>query len=154
MSLLKQHSINGTSKKNVEGLITTFNIGDAQQTILEANRVLQAHPEEVVAWSIMGASLSSLGKLDGAVKCFKQVVQLNPNNPGGFNNLGEVLRVIGQFDESIQAFKKAISLKPDFAIAYQNMGLTYQQMGDLGKSISWFEKATELDPNSFQSFSI
>ena len=152
MSLLKQHSINGTSKKNVEGLITTFNLGDAQQTILEANRVLQAHPEEEVAWSIMGASLSSLGKLHGAAKCFKQVVQLNPNNPGGFNNLGEVLRVIGQLDESIQAFKKAISLKPDFAIAYQNMGLTYQQMGDLGKSISWFEKATELDPNSFQSF--
>ena len=123
MSLLNQHSINRTSKKTVESLITTFNLGDAQQTILEANKVLQAHPEEAVAWSIMGASLSSLGKLDGAVKCFKQVVQLNPNNPEGFNNLGEVLRAIGQIDEALQAFEKAISLKPDFAIALQNIEL-------------------------------
>ena len=62
-----------------------------------------------MAWSIMGASLSSLGKLDGAVKCFKQVVQLNPNNPEGFN-LGEVLRAIGQIDEALRLLKKQFHL--------------------------------------------
>lgn len=90
----------------------------------------------------------SLGRIDEAIRMFRNVLDLKPLHVQSRFFLALAFEHQGNLAEAIQEYRQAIHLDPGNAEAHARLGYTLRQQGDLGEALSSFERAVELDPNS------
>ena len=78
--------------------------------------------------------LARAGKLDDALKYFKESVRISSSFAEGYNNIGMVYMQKGLYRESIKYFKKALEIKPDFPDARYNLLLALDKMKKSSKN--------------------
>ena len=71
----------------------------------------------------MGLVLRQQGKLDEALKHYKEAVRIDPNYADAHINMGVTLDKKGDLQEALQCYAKAIQINPEHAAAHRNMGL-------------------------------
>jgi len=84
----------------------------------------------------LGACLTRLGDLDGAVRHFSRAIELSPSYAEAFNNRGSAQRDLGRFVEALNDFDQAISINPRYAEAYSNRGTLFRDLGRLREAIT------------------
>lgn len=94
-----------------------------------------------------GVALKQAGRLDGAIRHYRQAVQLKPDFGMAHNNPGNVLLQAGQTEEAIKHFEQALRIAPDYAVAHNNLGNAFLQAGNVPEAISHFEQALRLRPD-------
>ena len=95
----------------------------------------------------LGIAFQAQGKLDQAIKSYRQALALQPDFAEGHDNLGIALQAQGQLDEAITSYRKALSLKPGLAGTHYNLGNALQELGRLDQAIASYRQALLLKPD-------
>src|SRR5882672_998381 len=77
------------------------------------------------ALAVIASQLEQAGKIDEAVRKYRDALAADPTIGDAANNLGNLLRNQGRVDEAIIYFERAIRLDPRGAIYHNNLGNVY-----------------------------
>jgi tetratricopeptide (TPR) repeat protein len=90
-------------------LCSTSRLEEAEALI---DRYLSLKPANAATPIRIGASLSSQGVHEPAIKCFRYAVSIAPHNQGAHMNLGAALASSGEFGQAVQSFRRALEIEP------------------------------------------
>ena len=105
-------------------------------------------PRSINLYNIIGVTNQGLGKLEDAIRAYKQAISLKPDFAEAYNNLGNALKQQDKLEEAVEAFQKAIDIKPDYAAAYWNL---YGTAKNISEAKSWIEKCLVAKPNHLKA---
>ncbi|MEQ1826989.1 MAG: tetratricopeptide repeat protein [Pirellula sp.] len=97
---------------------------------------------------LLGDRLGEQGKLDEAVKEYREAIRLEPEFPNAHNGLGNILAKQGNLEEAIAEYRDALKLKP-FAqehLVHANLGNNLWTQGKLDEAMDEFREAIRLEP--------
>ena len=103
----------------------------------------------VVAHIMLGGTLADAGKLDEAIKNYREALAIIPNDTLAANvrcNLGNVLERVGQPAEAEKEYREAVRLDPGFFLAHYNLGILFGRLGRREEAIEQFTIAMRLKP--------
>ncbi len=92
-------------------------------------------------------ALGSRGRLDDAIKHYRQVLSLIPNSAETHFRLADMLRLQGELDAAVGHYLRAIQYKPDYAKAHSDLAYALRTQGNLNEAVIHFRLALEIKPN-------
>ncbi|MEE9212111.1 MAG: tetratricopeptide repeat protein, partial [Phycisphaeraceae bacterium] len=95
----------------------------------------------------LGHAMLVEGKVDEAVRHYREALQVKPLYAGTQHNMGISLALQGELDQAIRHFRQALRIKPDFADAHHNLGNALAMQGRLEDAIRHFHRALRLRPD-------
>jgi tetratricopeptide (TPR) repeat protein len=110
-----------------------------------------ATKNNVVAHFMLGLSLSDAGRVDEAIKNYREALAIAPNDTFAAHircNLGNALDRAGQPAEAEKEFREALRIDPDFFLAHYNLGVFWERLGRREEAIEQFAIALRLQPES------
>jgi tetratricopeptide (TPR) repeat protein len=99
-----------------------------------------------------GVTLMDKGRLQPAVKKFREALEALPGFRDAHFNLGVVYHSLGRTDSAVVSFERALEADPGYAKARYNLGIVYERSGDLDRAEAEYRKAAELDPSHAQAW--
>lgn len=135
------------STVQVKGLIELYNQRKFQKVLENVTLLLNEFPNSAILYNIYATTNKSLGKLDIAVRAYKNALLLKPDYLDVYNNMGNALKEQGKLNDAIAAYNNAIKINPDYADAYNNLGTTLLDKGNLKEAIKAYKKSIDLNPN-------
>ena len=109
---------------------------------------LTLNPNLAVAHLRYAWSLSSLGRLNEAVREMRRAQELDPLSPTNNTALGVILGFARDFPGSLACCYKAAELEPDSPAIQENLGFAYTMNGRYQEAIEHYQKAAELNPEN------
>lgn len=103
--------------------------------------------QRAVTYNNMGIEFSLQGKVDKAIKHYRQALKFNPDSSPAHYNLGKEFALQGRFDEATRYYRKALQLNPGEPSAYCYLGEVLSAQGKLNEAIAHFTKALQIRPN-------
>jgi Flp pilus assembly protein TadD len=93
----------------------------------------------------VGVSLVSRGRIEEAMRSYREAVRLVPGNAAAHNNLGNALAQAGRPGEAVEMYRAAIARDPGFAAAYHNLALALDGLGRAAEAAAARGRARELE---------
>ena len=147
-SFLSQNSnTQEPSQKELTNLISLYRQGQYQEILNQASQLLEQFPNSINLYNIIGVTNKGLGKLEDAIRAYKQAITIKPDYAEAYYNMGNAFQERGKLREAIEAFNKALLLKPDYPKAYYNMGNALKNQGKLEEAIGAYKKALATKPD-------
>src|SRR4051812_16697730 len=114
-----------------EGKSNTNFPSDANKVAGKAGVVRAVSPEErnALAHNERGLEQFAKGKVEQAVKEYKEALRAYPSLAAAHNNLGSAYFAAARFEEAAAAFQRAGELDPEYGQAYFNLALTHLKLG-------------------------
>jgi len=94
----------------------------------------------------VGTQLASRGKVDWAIRNFREALRLDSELFQANYELAYALFRQGKLEESAELFSKTLALNPDFAEAHFEYGLVLAEMGQRERAIAQLREALRLQP--------
>lgn len=113
---------------------------------------MKVDPENETAYFMLGNVLREEGRLDEAIKHYKQALRIFPGYATAHNNLGNVLAKQGKIDESIKHYEMAIKIAPGFAEAHNNLAISLMETGRLDEAVHYYRQALRLTPDYAEAY--
>ena len=108
---------------------------------------LAVDPESEFAHNNLGTSLTDQGKLDEAVKHFREALRNNPGFAEAYKNIGGALLALGKPEEAVKYCNEALRIKPDYADAHYNLGCILASQGKLDEALLHYREAVRIKPD-------
>jgi tetratricopeptide (TPR) repeat protein len=108
--------------------------------------VVAKSPGKLRAHYNLGVIYHERGKIDEALKHYKEALGIMPDVAEVQNNIGVAYLSLGMPEKAIEHNLEALRLKPDMAGAHNNLGLAYTTKGFPRKAEEHYLKALELRP--------
>ena len=86
------------------------------------NRIQETEPRNVDAFQGLGFTLDGEGKVENAIKSFRQAIELDPQLYSSYETFGAFYFNRGRYKESEEQFRKGIEIAPGRPDAYANFG--------------------------------
>lgn len=99
-----------------------------------------------------GWKLHQSGRVDDAVRVYRQVIKQMPELPEAHVYLGIAQFDKREFEQSEASYRKALGFRDEFPIAWNNLGNTLRMLGEVDEAESCFEKALAQDPQYLSAF--
>lgn len=135
------------SQEELERIVSLYNSGQLEEVLLQANRMLDEHPNSAILYNILGAASAEAGLFEAATNNYKQAIRIKPDYAEAYSNMGNCLRVIGNYEASINSCRQALEINPNFAEAHNNLGNSLRELGDLEAAIDSYIKALKISPD-------
>jgi cytochrome c-type biogenesis protein CcmH len=117
-----------------------------------STRLETADSEDPRGWTLLGRSLTSLGRHEEAARAFARALALTPDDVDLLTSAAaaEVIAVGGQVDEHARVlFERAVSIDPDNAAARYYLGLADAQGGRIEAALErWVALAADTPANA------
>ncbi len=84
-----------------------------EKAVSAYKKIIDANPEDDVAYYNMGRAYNKLGKDEDAARALKQAVKIKPDDSEYQTELGAMLIKLAQYQEAIAPLKKAVELDPE-----------------------------------------
>jgi Tfp pilus assembly protein PilF len=91
----------------------------------------------------MGVVLTHQGRLEEAMRHFREAVRIKPDFAEVRNNIGVVLVRQGRVGEAIPHYRRALESKPDFVEVEYNLGTSLVRQGKLEEAAAHFLSALQ-----------
>jgi len=98
------------------------------------------------AYMGLGRSLGKLGRLNEAIKVFREGKRLNPHDAEIHINLGITFGKLGRTNEAIKEFREALRINPQNASAHNSIGIGLAKLGRTNEAIIAFREALRINP--------
>ena len=128
-------------------LITRNQVGYWKNSMTLCEHTLAVTKNNYVMQSNCGEALNAAGRIDEAIKHYRQAIEINPRYEIAHNNLGCVLSDRGLLPEATAEFKIATEIKPGYVKALNSYGAVLAMQGQFARAISEFAKALSISPN-------
>ena len=92
-------------------------------------------------------SMEHSGRIDDAIRYYREAVAVQPNLAKAHNNLGHILNSEKRFDEAVAHFSRALQIEPSFPAAHNNWGIALQNQARHDEAILQYQKAIDVDPD-------
>lgn len=103
----------------------SFREDDYATAIDYYSRVLQAHPDHVIALTNRAAAYTMTGQYEAAAVDYSTVIRLEPENAFAYSNRGLVYAKAQQYESALFDYATAIRVRPDLAATYYYRALLY-----------------------------
>ena len=110
-------------------------------------QILEASPENVNVWNMLGLIAQAKGLHEQATDCFYRALKGAPQHFPLYFNLAVSYGAIGKYAEAIEAYRKVLTLNPQIKEAHIGLGNIYWQKGDLVAAKAAYEQALKIDAN-------
>lgn len=121
---------------------------DSQSSYVQKTQTEQIHSHLIAMHYNLGCTFQEEGKLDEAIKCYKNALVIDPDYCDAQYNLANALQLSGRIVEAEHEYLKTITLNPRHQLAYYNLGYLYfNDLKDPWKGIEMLKKSLEIDPN-------
>jgi tetratricopeptide (TPR) repeat protein len=122
--------------------------GQADQTEILCQRVLQAWPGQADELHLLGLMAHAYGNLDLAITYLAQACQA-PRAPAVYlSNLAELYRQRGLLAEGEAAARRAVAMNNMLPGAWNNLGIILQEAGKLDESRTCLERVLAQQPDN------
>ncbi|HEX8337838.1 MAG TPA: tetratricopeptide repeat protein, partial [Pyrinomonadaceae bacterium] len=124
---MSSRAVHETQRRRFEeGKSDTSFPSDASKAGARPGVVRAASPEErkALAHNERGLEQFAKGKLEQAVKEYKEALRAYPSLAAAHNNLGSAHFAAARFEEASSSFRRAAELDPDYGQAHFNLALT------------------------------
>lgn len=105
------------------------------------------NPSSLLANANMGLILESRGKIDEAIRYYRQAIETYPQDEIVNCNLGHVLWLQGKTEEALVHLQRSIELNPAYAPAHQNIALLFKSQGKFDDAVKHLQAAQMVRPN-------
>jgi Tfp pilus assembly protein PilF len=122
--------------------------GELDLAIRLYKRSIAAHPTPE-AYTFLGWSYSSLGRVDDAIAQCKRAIGLDPEFGNPYNDIGAYLIQLGRFDEALAWLEQAKRAARYEArhFPYLNVGRVHVARGEVGLALQEFRAALRIRKN-------
>jgi tetratricopeptide (TPR) repeat protein len=96
----------------------------------------------------LGVALQEQGRLDEAIRHYRQAVQLRTDYPDAHNNLGRALSSQDKWEEAIYHYRQALKVQPNYAIGHNNLGNALSELRRFDEAIRHYRRALEIAPGN------
>ena len=103
-----------------------------------------ATPEDLHAAAIQH---HRAGRLDEAVKLYRQAIEKGPANRQAYQGLAGALFDLGDYDTATQTLREALTLSPDNAALLDDLGSALLAKGRIEEAIQAYENALAVEPD-------
>ena len=110
-------------------------------------QVLADNPDDVAAYSNLGAALRSQGKLEEALASYNRALSLRPDYPEALFNRGNALYELKRYDEALASYDRALSLRPGYAEALSNRGNALHELKRYDEALASHDLALSVRPD-------
>ena len=111
------------------------------------SRDVSYYPGNWRAWSWLGDSFKTQGRLNGAIRAYKTSLALNPKQIPTWVALGEALSVAGRNDEAEEILSNAATVRPKEAWFWYLLGIHRLKVEKYQEAIEPLGKSIELNPS-------
>jgi len=94
----------------------------------------------------IGHIFLQLGRIDEALKSFKNQARLQPESKEAYFYIGNCCFMLKKYNEAIKAFEKSIEIDPNNPYAFDNMANAWEELKMFNNSLDARKKASELKP--------
>lgn len=95
----------------------------------------------------LGIAYMNVGKLDDAMKIFKDILAKKPSDLNLLNMIAEGYYYSGKYQEAIDYWDQVLTYDKTNAQSLYMIGMCYQKKGEKDKGIALCDKAIEMDPS-------
>ncbi|MBC7802744.1 MAG: tetratricopeptide repeat protein, partial [Candidatus Parcubacteria bacterium] len=119
--------------------------GQLAQCETLCREILEAEPEHVEAWNLLGIAACRQGKRSAGTAAVQRALFLEGGRADIHMNLGNALRESGEAERAEQCFRAALSLEPSYAAAHYNLGLVLEDQGRRDEALGCYAHTLQLD---------
>jgi tetratricopeptide (TPR) repeat protein len=128
---------------------------DDQRIILQESLMrhrLQKYPNEFTAHFNLGAALQSMGRVEEAIRTYRQALRIKPDDAIARNSLGTALQTMGKLEEAITEYREVLRVRPDYANAHYNLGTSLLSLGKPEEAVKHFQEVLRLGPEDADAY--
>ena len=114
----------------------------------EALEAIRLNPSSVQAHQYYSSTLTTMGRLDEAIREARVAMDLDPLSAIAGTSLAIRYWYAGRIDEAIAVFRKTLETNPEFGVAHWGLAQCYRAKGDARQQIEELRRAVALSGNS------
>lgn len=114
----------------------------------EAERFQQMHPQDAVAYIVLGHARELQGRFDEALQAYAQAEKLHPGYSAIPAGRGIVFQRLGDLEDAVKAYLQAIRLDEKYVEYRCELAQVYLRGGYTKKAIETLKQAKELAPRA------
>jgi len=135
---------------NLLGMLCVNDFRPAEAIFFIA-KALKLQPNNPESHANIALAYKDQGKLEQAVKHFRESIRLDPYAPVVHNNLGNVLREMSRPHEAVKAYERALRLDGDFSQCWSNLAAALNEADKRKAARRAVERALQLEPTLAQA---
>jgi tetratricopeptide (TPR) repeat protein len=128
---------------------TAFSNGEFVPALLEAEELLDHHPDNLDALMLVGDSSLELGEAMGAEAAYCRFLEFEPESPVALSALAIARFELAEIDASIATAEMVLELAPEHAEAIYIKALAQEIQGKAEEANAGFARAAELAPEHY-----
>ena len=127
-------------------LIDFYNRKEYEKAIDLAAYLTNKHPDFILGWKVLSASLKFCGRLSESIVAAKKAVTKSNGDYEALNNLGSLLIESGDPEKAIKSIRKSIKLYKNNPASHLNLGLAYLKTNQHLKAEREFLASISIKP--------
>lgn len=135
----------GAVNPDLERIVEVYEQGDVVTAIDELVVYLESHPDDDLAWTILGNAKLDVENYDEAENAYSRAIEINPDGFQAWTGLGVLNRILGDGDRAMECYEKALEINPNYAEAHTSMAVLALQLHQDAKALEHAERAYEID---------
>jgi tetratricopeptide (TPR) repeat protein len=130
----------------IRGAASKLSLRDYPGALKEADRAIEAAPNNATAFYYKATAYNLLGRYEEAVASASQALALNPNDVASRDARAWAQNHLDQFHNAIADSDQSLELDPADPYAYANRGFAHEKLGDIDAMVSDLKRAADLSP--------
>lgn len=121
---------------------------DWASLVTKAEELTRTRPDDASVWSYLGRAYCESGRLEEAIKSYKQSLSINPDCEITWNNLGYSYQKSGNYDQAIHAYKESLRIDPGCDITWNSLGRINFETGSYDEAIKDYLESLGIHPEN------
>ncbi|HHP7234198.1 MAG TPA: tetratricopeptide repeat protein [Desulfobacterales bacterium] len=123
-----------------------FSLERFDEALTRSRRFAEQHPENPIAWYLLGKSQAESRRTTEAEQSFKKALEIRPDFQAAHIDLARLYIARRDTATAVRRLEHAIELDPSDPITYLSLGQLHYQRGETVQAVRTLEKAVEHNP--------
>lgn len=123
--------------------------GDADRALVEAEELLETHPDHVPALQVVASAALQMGDAMLAAEAYGSVVAHRPEDANSHTGIAIARFGLADLSGALDAARVATALRPDLPDGWYYVGLAHERLGEAARAARAFARAQALAPDAY-----